>query len=232
MKTFFSVRSAILWATTAILLSACGAMVGGTIGLANRADQSSTRERIKALRAKQVEYLQALQAQGDPLGDYLFALANAEGWIGENRITDPVRIRDLYRAAAENGSSDAMIALGLMLFDGRAAPQNQGGVYLPLALQDVNEGLVWIERGMTIRCAYTNARYDASASGNAQCFVLTSPSGVIWPKFRDGMTRRNADGSILTVIKPNVERQAYWRGKDEACKKSQAVVTSQKYCPY
>ena len=87
-------------------------MVGGTIGLANRADQSSTRARIKALRAKQVEYLQALQAQGDPLGDYLFALANAEGWIGENRITDPVRIRDLYRAAAENGSSDAMIALG------------------------------------------------------------------------------------------------------------------------
>lgn len=222
----------ILGAAAAFLLSACGAMIGGTIDLANRADQSSTRERIKALRAKQVEYLRALQAQGDPLGDYLFALANAEGWIGESRITDPVAIRDLYRAAAEKGSSDAMIALGLMLFDGRATPQNEGGVNLPLALQDVKEGLVWVERGMKTRCAYTNARYDASASVNAQCFVLTSPSRVIWPKFRDGLTRRNTDGTTVTTIKPSVEREAYWRSRDDACKKSEEVVTSQKQCPF
>lgn len=222
----------ILGAAAAFLLSACGAMIGGTIDLANRADQSSTRERIKALRAKQVEYMRALQAQGDPLGDYLFALANAEDWIGENRITDPVAISDLYRAAADRGSSDAMIALGLMLFDGRSTPQNTGGVYLPLSLRDVDRGLAWVEKGMKIRCAYTTARYNASASVNSQCFVLISPAGAVWPKFRDGMRRRNADGSLSVILRPNSEQEGYWRSKDEACERSKEVLASQRLCPF
>lgn len=216
----------------ATIVSGCGAIVGGTIGLANQADQSSTRKRIDALRAQQVEYIHSLQERGDPFGDYLFALANAEGWIGKDRISDPIKIRDMYQAAADKGSSDAMIALGLMLFDGRGAPQYTEGVYLPPELQNVKQGLEWIEKGMSIRCSYAQPLYNAMASVNRQCIALRSPAYRVWPRFRDGSSRRNSDGSRTYLIEKNAELESYWRRKDATCNASAEVIAANKNCPY
>lgn len=216
----------------ATIVSGCGAIVGGTIGLANQVDQSSTRKRIDALRAQQVEYIHSLQERGDPYGDYLFALANAEGWIGKDRISDPIKIRDMYQEAAMKGSSDAMIALGLMLFDGRGAPQYSRDVYLPREQQDIALGLEWVEKGMKIRCSYAQPVYDASATTSRQCVVLRSPASWIWPSFRDGRTRMNPDGTFIFTMEPNPTLQQYWRDKDAACRVSQEFVASKKACPY
>ncbi|SPA18615.1 exported hypothetical protein [Cupriavidus taiwanensis] len=219
-------------AVSGLLLAGCGAIVSGTTSTANSLDQAATRERITKLRAEQIEQIRSLQAQGDPMGDYLFALANAEGWIGEHRISDPVAIRDLYQKAADNGSSDAMIALGLMLFDGRGAPQYTKGVYLPREQQDMKRGLEWLERGMKSRCSYAQPLYNAMASVNKQCLVFRSPARWVWPAFRDGRTRRNLDGSFTYVLKPDAERERYWREKNAACEASAEVRTTAKDCSY
>lgn len=216
----------------ATLVAGCGAVVGGTIALANQADQSSTRKRIDALRAQQLDYIHSLQQSGDPFGDYLFTLANAEGWIGKDRITDPIKIRDMYRAAADKGSSDAMIALGLMLFDGRGAPQYTDRVHLPLAFQNVTEGLAWIEKGMKIRCSYAQPLYNALATVNRQCIAQRSPAYRVWPYFKNGRSQENPDGSRTYIIEKNASLEAYWREKDKACSASAEVVAAEKNCPY
>lgn len=225
------IRSVTVVLLASALLGGCGAIVGGTIGLANSMDQAATRKRIQALRAEQVAYIRNLQSWGDPFGDYLFALANAEGWIGEKRITDPLAIRDLYQAAADKGSSDAMIALGLMLYDGRGAPQYTKGVYLRKEQQDEKLGLEWIEKGMKIRCSYAQPVYNASASSSQQCIVRRSPAAWIWPDFRDPKTRMNSDGSFTVIRKPDPELEKYWHEKDAMCKASAEVVASKKNCP-
>lgn len=216
----------------ATLVAGCSAVVGGTIAFANQADQSSTRKRIDALRAQQVDYIHSLQQSGDPFGDYLFTLANAEGWIGKDRITDPIKIRDMYRAAADKGSSDAMIALGLMLFDGRVAPQYSRDVYLPREHQNLTSGLEWVEKGMKQRCAYAQPVYNASATASRQCIALRSPASWIWPDFRDGRTNMNPDRTFTFVLKPDPALERYWREKDAACRASQEFVTSKSTCPY
>lgn len=218
------IRSILIALVASALLGGCGAIVGGTIDLANRSDQAAARSKHQEVRARQIEYMRTLQAHGDPMGDYLFALANAENWIGANRISDPIAIRDLYKAAAEKGSSDAMIALGLMLFDGRGAPQYADGIYLPREQQDFNMGLKWIEKGMSIRCSY------AQPLVNGQCIAFRSPAGWIWPAFRDGRSRRNADGSFTKILQPDADQARYWQDKDAACEISREVMENKKNC--
>lgn len=87
----------LLCAAVAFLLGGCSVLVAGTMTLANGLDQSTTQSTVSALRAEQVRDIKALQAAGDPMGDYFFALANAEGWIGEGRVADPLVIMDMYK---------------------------------------------------------------------------------------------------------------------------------------
>ena len=44
------------------------------------------------------KHMQDLQARGDPLGDYYYALANSDGWIHD--VTDPKAITALFEKAA------------------------------------------------------------------------------------------------------------------------------------
>lgn len=215
---------------SSLFLTGCGAIVSGTISTANSLDQALTRERITKVRAQQIEQIRALQAKGDPMGDYLFALANAEGWIGEDRISDPVAIKNLYEKAAEKGSSDAMIALGLMLFDGRGAPQYTKGVYLPYEQQSWKKGLEWIERGMKIRCSYAQPLYLAISSPGSQCLVYRSPAVWIWPDFRDGRYKRDSNGKHVPIIEKNKELEDYWHTKDAVCNVAPEVLRTRRDC--
>ncbi|MFJ4294388.1 hypothetical protein ACIP1U_32210 [Cupriavidus sp. NPDC089707] len=219
-----------LFALNVLLLSGCGAIVGGTIATANSLDQAATRKLVAGLRAQQIAQIKSLQAQGDPMGDYLFALANAEGWIGENRISDPMEIKDLYQKAANKGSSDAMIALGLMLFDGRGAPQYAKGIYLPYEQQNWKRGLEWVERGMKIRCSYAQPLYIAITPPGRQCLVYRSPASWIWPAFRDGKYRWSPEGKYVPVIEKNQKLQEDWRAKDAICNATPEMQSTKRDC--
>ncbi|MBY4949552.1 SEL1-like repeat protein [Cupriavidus respiraculi] len=214
----------------AFLLGGCSVLVAGTMTLANGLDQSTTQSTVSALRAEQVRDIKALQAAGDPMGDYFFALANAEGWIGEGRVADPLVIMDMYSRAADRGSSDAMIALGLMLFDGRGAPQYTKGVYLPREKQDWKRGLELVERGMRHRCSYAQPLYSATTSPGRRCVVYRSPAEWIWPDFRDGRYKGDKINGYVPIIEKNKTLEDEWRDRDVMCKISREVRQTERGC--
>ncbi len=98
-----------------VLLTGCGSIVGGTISAANQIDQARNRSRSNSLMAQHLEDIKALQAKGDPLGDYLWAEANANKLIPDP-ITDPETLNALYQTAADRGSVDALIILAIQQF--------------------------------------------------------------------------------------------------------------------
>lgn len=107
------------WAVIGLCISAflsgCGTVVGGTIAAANQIDQSRDQSRMNSLVAQHLDNIKALQAKGDPLGDYLWAEAN-ENKLFENPIQDPQELKALYQIAADKGSIDARIVLGVKRF--------------------------------------------------------------------------------------------------------------------
>lgn len=98
------------------MLSGCGAMVGGTITTANRVDQALDRTRRSNLVEQHLEEIQKLQAEGNPLGDYLLVEANELGMVPDP-VRDRQRLSELYQAAAAKGSVDAMIVVGIRVFN-------------------------------------------------------------------------------------------------------------------
>jgi TPR repeat protein len=111
-KKFFG---CLAWLAVVCAIPVLSGCVTAGIAMAQKLDQSQMHQEATANRKKQVEIIKQRQAKGDPIGDYFYGMANAEGWWPENPITDPLVIKEIYEKAAAKGSSDAMIVLGLML---------------------------------------------------------------------------------------------------------------------
>lgn len=95
---FFGIFRIAVVSVFCLLCASCqiiGIPVVTAMHLANVADQSSTSKRAAALWDRQRENVRELQARGDPMGDYLYALGNAQGWIKDT--SDPIEIRDLLK---------------------------------------------------------------------------------------------------------------------------------------
>jgi TPR repeat protein len=173
------------WLAVVCVMPVLSGCVTAGIAMAQKLDQSQMRREATANRKKQVEIIKALQAKGDPMGDYLYGMANAEGWWPENPITDPLAIKEIYEKAAAKGSSDAMIVLGLMLISTLPAPQMSKIPPLEFKDRDQQKGLELIEKGMNIRCFYIQPTAIIGA-GESSCFAERSPAIWIAPIFRDG----------------------------------------------
>jgi hypothetical protein len=191
-------------------------ILSGCMAMAVSLDHASTDRQFKTARKQQIDIIKRLQANGNPMGDYLFAVANAEKWWPENPITDPLVIQGIYAKAAARGSSDAMIALGMMLIFGRPAPGGAEIEYLDLEQRDLQKGLDYIEKGTSIRCFYIQPNLDF----NQQCFSQFSPSGWVGTKFRDGFQVQNKDGKMITLIQKNQKLSDYWYKKETSCEAS------------
>jgi len=165
-----------------MVLSACESMVMSSIKAANRAEQISIKRNFSAAVKDHFERIRNLQAKGDPLGDYLWVLAQAEG-MTEPPLPTPKELERMYKEAAAKGSTDAMVALGLMHVLGTSSPQ-RGKAGL---LKDRNwrEGLAWLEKGTRERCWYFVPVFDALVGGPPM-LRTDSPWGWVWPQFRDG----------------------------------------------
>lgn len=108
-------------------------MVQSTIGAANQMDQSRDRQKLSGLLGDHIREVKQMQAQGNPMGDYLWAYANENGLIPDAE-KDPERITAMYQAAADKGSADARVKLALRKF-------NQGAL-----LKESKEGLEMLRR--------------------------------------------------------------------------------------
>lgn len=126
-------------------------VVGGTMRAANQIDAARTHSHGNNLLAKHLQTIKDLQAKGDPLGDYMWVAANARGWV-DNPELDPEKLRDMYAAAAAKGSSDAMVALGMMYVSGQTTQQSMAGKRLDDSKLDLEKGLRLVEEGTRERC--------------------------------------------------------------------------------
>lgn len=218
-----------LCVAAAMLQSGCGVLVAGTMTLANHVEQRGTARAIATVRAEQVADIKELQAAGDPMGNYLFAVASAQGWMSKDQISDAASIMEMSQRAADKGASDAMIALGLMLFDGSGAPVDSK-VYLPFELQDWRKGLELVERGMRERCSYALPMYSLVTSPPRRCVVYRSPAIRLWPAFRDGRYIGNRVEGFVPFIQKDKVAESYWREKDAVCQMSEEVRRTQSNC--
>ena len=99
-----------------MMLSGCAAVVQDTINTSNRMDQSRDRQKLSGLLGEHIREVQEMRAQGNPMGDYLWAYAHDNGLIPDAE-KDPERITAMYQAAADKGLVDAELKLALRRFN-------------------------------------------------------------------------------------------------------------------
>lgn len=223
LKQIFT-RGAWSWVLPALALisglAGCAvgdAVVGTTIRAANQAESARLRSRGNSLLAKHLSMVDALRAKGDPLGDYLWVLANAAGWV-DNPELDPEKLLSMYQDAAAKGSADALVAVGKMLFMGSTTPNGTGiGKALPDDRLNMNKGLELIEQGTRERCWYWEPVIQTISSQN--CLRPIIAADMVWPKFRDGF-----------LWPKNEALMNYWRAKSDRCEQDPAYQRAQARC--
>jgi hypothetical protein len=116
---FFKAALICMWLAA---LGGCSSVVQSTMSAANQMDQSRDCQKLSGLLGDHIREVKQMQAQGNPMGDYLWAYANENGLIPDAE-KDPERITAMYQAAADKGSADARVKLALRKFDQGALPQ-------------------------------------------------------------------------------------------------------------
>lgn len=208
----------VLGAGLVILLSGCMAPAYVAMEIEKAGvDRDSDKGRAVLLR-----HVKALQANGDPLGDYFYALGNSDGWIED--VKDPQAITELFRKAAARGSMDAKILLALQKASSDDKPGDLDSSHGPSSnLVAWEAGLAELLPLLQQQCYVRRLVIgDVTLSTSRRPFVNTySIAFEIWPHFRDGYYRHNSDGSRTLLKDP--ERQKLWEDIDDHCRKPPAL---------
>ncbi|AOW15172.1 hypothetical protein LPB072_22555 [Hydrogenophaga crassostreae] len=195
------------WASCAsLLLSGCMTAANIAQNLDNKARVSETQQGITVLRA----HISKLQAAGDPLGDYYYALGNSDGWIKD--VSDPKAITALFEKAAAKGSMDAKILLALQLVSDDALPGRLDYGHGPgKDLNKWEQGLAKLLPLLQQQCSVRRLVVDEGRAKTAYYPIAYE----IWPHFRNGYYQYNADGTRTLLKDP--ERQKIWEKLDRSC---------------
>ncbi|MCB2016342.1 MAG: hypothetical protein KDF54_02290 [Hydrogenophaga sp.] len=177
---------------------------------AHRADVAAQQRDFDQQTGILVKHMKALQAKGDPLGDYYYALANSDGWLHD--VTDPKAITALFEKAAAKGSMDAKILLALQVAMSEPVPGKLDYGQGP------RENLDSWERGLALllpllkqQCFVRRLVLDMGKPQVASYSIARK----VWPTFRDGYYRNNSDGSRTLLRDP--ERQRVWESVHRSC---------------
>lgn len=171
-------------------------------------------------RAVLLHHVKTLQATGDPLGDYFYALGNSDGWIKD--VQGDEAITELFRQAAAKGSMDAKILLALQKatselvpgkLDKAKGPRGNLGAWeaglaelLPLLQQQcfVRRLVVGSGRELTTEQRPYVATYAVAYD--------------VWPEYRDGHSIQDAQGKWVRIIDKDPVREKLWRSLEDNCK--------------
>lgn len=197
----------------ALLVAALGTGCMTAAHVAMEVEKTSNTRQLNQSISVLRQHIQTLQAQGDPLGDYFYALANSDGWIKD--VTEPKAITELFERAAARGSMDAKILLALQEAMDEPVPGKLDYGQGP------GEDLAQWERGLARLLPLVQqqcyARRLVVTDGRPRVRYYTIAYKV-WPRFRNGYYRHNADGT-RTLLK-NAERQKLWEDIDDRCQTS------------
>ena len=196
----------------ALLVAALGTGCMTAAHVAMEVEKSSNTRQLNKSIAVLRQHIQTLQAQGDPLGDYFYALANSDGWIKD--VTEPKAITELFERAAARGSMDAKILLALQEAMHEPVPgkldygQGPGD-----DLEQWERGLARLLPLVRQQCYVRRLVVD---DGRPQV-ASYSIAYKVWPRFRNGYYRHNSDGT-RTLLK-DAARQRLWEGIDDQCQR-------------
>lgn len=179
-------------------------LAGCVTAIANHFDQAAASSRGKQLLQSHLEMIEHMRARNDPMGDYLWAQANADSWV-PNPEKDPLLIKKMYEDAAAKGSIDAEHVLGLMLIDGSSS-RNICMKCPVLKPEDRNPqlGLQILEKAIKKQCFYWGIRIDGMAK--RQCLTPVTSAGDVWPNLRDG-----------AVFAKNLDEAKRWKAMEDSC---------------
>ncbi len=214
MKQMLLRGVAVVGMAAMVALSGCqlaAAPVAGAMTLANAADQRARNQHAKQLWDEERARVKALQASGDPMGDYLYAVGNAEGWIQDT--SDPVRIVELLRKAADKGSNDATIVLGLYYFNA-VMPLGTKAKRLPEDQVDRALGEKLIRAGVARRCAYS----EPWAERDSVRLVDISAARWMVMVYTNGYEEMTRSGERKITIPKNPALEREWREIDDRCR--------------
>lgn len=196
----------------ALLLATLGYGCMTAAHVAMEVEKTSNTRQLHSSMAVLRQHIQTLQARGDPLGDYFYALANSDGWIKD--VTDPKAITELFERAAAKGSMDAKILLALQEAMDEPVPGKLD--YAQGPRQDLNQWERGLNRLLPLVKQQCYVRRLVVENGRPQVASYTIAYQV-WPNFRDGYYRYNPDGT-RTLLK-DIERQKFWEDMHRQCKR-------------
>lgn len=193
---------------TAAMLGGCMAPAYVATKIEGMGNDRTLNKGIKRLR----QYIGELQAKGDPQGDYYYALGNSDGWIED--VKDPKAITALFERAAAKGSMDARILLALQEAMGQDKPGELRFALSPREnLQGWESGLAKLLPLLQQQCYVRRLGIDEGRPMVDHYSVAYK----VWPHFRNGYYRRNADGT-RTLLR-DAERQKLWESIDDQCER-------------
>lgn len=179
-------------------------------------------------RATLLHHVKTLQAAGDPLGDYFYALGNSDGWIKD--VQGDEAITALFRQAAAKGSMDAKILLALQKATSRPVPGKLDEGMSPRGnVVAWEEGLAELLPLLQQQCYVRRLVVGSSdLSTDLRPHVTTyAVAYKIWPKFRDGYYRNNPDGTRTLLKDP--EREKLWESLHKECKEPKELWLDRHY---
>lgn len=213
-------RNASRWVPALVALSVCAALAGcmAPAQIAMDIEKAGVSRDIGSGKAVLLHHIKTLQAQGDPLGDYFYALGNSDGWIQD--VQSPVAITDLFVKAAAKGSMDAKILLALQKATSRPVPcKLDEGMSPRDNLQAWDAGLTELLPLLQQQCYVRRLVIGSGRNFTTEMRPHVDTYAVaykIWPKFRDGYYRYNEDGSRTLIRQP--ERQKVWEDLHKGCR--------------
>lgn len=170
-------------------LSGCVAPtnVGTIIHESIRKSEEAATQRGQTLLAQHLKLIDKLRAEGDPMGDYLWAKANEDELV-PNAVTETVALLRLYQVAADKGSVDALHKVGLLTFYEGAIGNGQYRTSTETERKEKEvkwrKGLEILEKSTAQQCFYWGIALDGMA--NQHCLRPVIVARWVWPNFRDG----------------------------------------------
>lgn len=190
-------------------LSLSGCMTSAMV--AQKLENASNTRDLKQGMAQLRAHISKLQAAGDPLGDYYYAMGNADGWITD--VKDAKAITALFEQAAAKGSMDAKILLAFQVTTGEDVPGRLDDGKVPNRnIAEWERGLAMLEPLLKQQCYARRLVLDEGRARTKYYAIAVK----VWPKFRDGYYQYASDGT-RTFLKGVPEREKHWRALADGC---------------
>ncbi|MFN3494669.1 MAG: hypothetical protein ACK40L_09195 [Hydrogenophaga sp.] len=193
---------------TAFLVSGC--MTGAHIAMA--VERSKAERDMDRGKEQLRQYIKSLQDRGDPMGDYYYAMANADGWIKD--VQDPKAVTALFEQAAAKGVMDAKILLALQLAMGEPVPGRLDYAMVPSKVAgDWQRGREQLFPLLQQQCF---ARRLVLEEGRPKA-AYYSIAYKIWPKYHDGHYVQNERKEWVIQVAKDPGQQQAWESIHRKC---------------